>query len=76
MCARILLLGDKFACDLIRGDEDAEPVGGRLGSVESIAKPTSKVGFAILFLGACVKSLVIDCAQILAVVLCFPMLPY
>jgi hypothetical protein len=55
MCARILLLGDKFACDLIRGDEDAEPVGGRLGSAESIAKPTVKVGFAILFLGVLVR---------------------
>jgi hypothetical protein len=57
---------------LIRGDEDAEPVGGRLGSAESIAKPTVKVGFAILFSGACVKSLVMVCFHRLVTELNFP----
>jgi len=30
------------------GGKEAEPAFGRLGSVESMAKPTAKVGFCIL----------------------------
>ena len=45
---------------------------GGLGSAESIAKPASKVGFAILFSGACVKSLVMGCSHRLVAELSLP----
>jgi len=33
------------------GGDEVEPLVGRLGSAEPIAKPTLKVGFAFLFWG-------------------------
>jgi hypothetical protein len=43
-------IGRKFYCCLVcGGGGETEPVNGRLGSAESIAKPTLKASFAFVF---------------------------
>jgi len=52
LTARILVAKEgkagRSSAILCEGDDEAGPVTGRLDPVESVAKPTRKVGFAFL----------------------------